>query len=326
MKFASFFTGGITPGTARANKTLVLGATKNIDTIDVAASGFKIGGTAVTATAAELNQVAGGNVTMTRAALAATGADAGGAAVIATQVVAVTASDGTKGVALPAAATTAGPILVVNTVIDATLAVYPVSGGNDNINGGAEDAAFTLGPGQSAWFVPTSATQWYVAQVTGLLATVSELNRVGDVSTRIVSLGATGNITEALHEGKTCLLREVGGNALVTLTMPNATGGGGRYRFVVNEVNTSNYVIQAASGADVFRGCIIGNDGGAVTTTLRWQSGATDDTVTLNGTTSGGAARGDWVEFEDIDTDMWAVRGVVSQSGNEVTPFSDAVA
>lgn len=220
MKLASFFTGGITPGTARANKAVVLGATKNLDTIDVAT--LKIGGTAITATAAQINAAASG--------------------------------------------------------------------------------------------------------MDGVLATAAELNRAADVSTRLVTITATGAITEALHEGKTCLLGEVGGDALVTLTLPNATGSGGRYRFVVNVVNTSNYVIKAASGADVFCGCVIGDDGGAVTTPLIWAAGATDDTLTLDGTTTGGSQRGDWVEFEDIAADRWAVRGVVQQSGNEATPFSDTVA
>lgn len=162
--------------------------------------------------------------------------------------------------------------------------------------------------------------------ITDVTATGAEITRVADVSTRLVTITATGNITEAANEGKTNLLAEVGGDAAVTLTLPAATGGGGRYRFVVNVVNTSGYVIKAASGADVFAGCVIGDDGGAVTTTIRWQAAATDDTLTLNGTTTGGVTKGDWVEFEDIATDCWAVRGVINQSGTEATPFSDTVA
>src|SRR5690349_13974779 len=57
-----------------------------------------------------------GTVIATRAALAAAGTDATNGGAIATQIVAVTASDGTKGVVLPAAATTVAPILVINTV------------------------------------------------------------------------------------------------------------------------------------------------------------------------------------------------------------------
>jgi hypothetical protein len=123
-----------------------------------------------------------GLIGFSRGALAATGSGASTAAVITEQVTAVTASDGTKAVALPAAATTTGPLLVVNTVTTATLPVYPVNGGNDNINAGAEDAAFTLGAGKSAWFIPTSATQWYVEDASAVTSTTTEMNYV-DVAT-----------------------------------------------------------------------------------------------------------------------------------------------
>lgn len=56
MKFATFFTGGTTPGTARAGKALVVDANKAIDTLDITTP--KVGGTTVVATGAELNAVA----------------------------------------------------------------------------------------------------------------------------------------------------------------------------------------------------------------------------------------------------------------------------
>lgn len=149
---------GVTAGTGLASKALVLNSSGNV---------------AMPAT---------GIIGLSRAALAAAGSDSTDAAVIATQVVAVTASDGTKGVALPLAATTTGPILVINTVTTAALKVYPVNAGNDNINALAEDAAFTIGAGKSAWFIPTSATQWYCADLAAVSATTTELN-YNDVTT-----------------------------------------------------------------------------------------------------------------------------------------------
>lgn len=56
---------GSIAGTAVASKALVLGATKNIDTIDVATDGLKLNGTAITATAAELNTLDGITSTVT---------------------------------------------------------------------------------------------------------------------------------------------------------------------------------------------------------------------------------------------------------------------
>src|SRR5690349_7683671 len=93
------------------------------------------------------------------------------------------------------------------------------------------------------------------ASVDGQLATAAEVNRVADVSTRIVTLVATGAVDEATHEGKTLLLGEVGGDAAVTITLPAATGGGAKYKFKVSVLNTSGYVITHA-GTDVFKGSV----------------------------------------------------------------------
>ncbi len=338
MRLPFFFSGGITPGTTRANKALVPDSNKRLDTLDL--TELKLGGTAITATAAELNAVGGGGIIeMTRAALAAAGTTAADAAVIATQVVAVTASDGTKGVALPAAATTVGPILVINTVLTtgASLKVYPVRGGNDNINGGAEDVEFLMGPGEAAWFIPTSATQWYVADhsgnlltkteinlLVGLLATAAEINRACDVSTRIVNLDATSlAITELLHSDKIVKLSHTA--AASTCTLPDATGSGALFRFVVGAVNVNNHVVKVPDANNVFRGSvnILDNDANAQTA---YAASGTDDTLTLNGTTTGGAV-GDWVEFLDIAADTWAVRGglVVPAGSNVADPFSATV-
>lgn len=127
---------------------------------------------------------------MTREALAATGTDAATGAVLTKQVTAVTASDGTKAVVLPAAAVATGPFFVMNTVLTsgANLKVFPVDGGNDNINGEAEDAAFTMGPGAAAWFIPTSTTQWYVSDKAGVLTTKAEDNILDGVTATAAEL------------------------------------------------------------------------------------------------------------------------------------------
>jgi hypothetical protein len=94
------------------------------------------------------------------AVVAAAGSTSADATVIADEENAVTGADGATGVALPAAA--AGlRFHIINTVTTAALKVYPVNGGNDNINALAEDLPFSVGPGRDAWFIATSATQWY---------------------------------------------------------------------------------------------------------------------------------------------------------------------
>jgi hypothetical protein len=95
--------------------------------------------------------------------------------------------------------------------------------------------------------------------LTSLAATDAELNRVADVSTRVVTLVASGAVSLATHEHKTLLLGEVGGNALCAMTLPAATGSGAIYRFIVSVVNTSSYTITTNS-TDVFNGTIITHD------------------------------------------------------------------
>lgn len=157
-------------------------------------------------------------------------------------------------------------------------------------------------------------------------ATAAEINRAADVSGRIVTLTGNTTLTEATHEGKVLLLGEVGGNAALAATLPDATGSGGVYRFIVSVVNTSGYTIAVADATDIMQGNIIANSTGDTPDLAQpWPTGANSDTITLNGTTTGGVSIGDWVELVDIAANTWAVRGVTTASGTEATPFSAAV-
>ncbi len=160
--------------------------------------------------------------------------------------------------------------------------------------------------------------------VTTLGASLDEINRVADVSARVVTITATGALTEAANDGRVNLLGEVGGDALVTLTLPAASGSGARFFLQVSVVNTSSYVIQVANASDILAGQVMGSaDGGNAVN--GWETAADSDTITLNGSTTGGAAIGDWIELIDIATNVWSVRGQITQTGTEATPFSAAV-
>lgn len=156
----------------------------------------------------------------------------------------------------------------------------------------------------------------------GLLATTAEVNRVADVSTRNVALNVSTAITELAHDGKNLIMG--GAGAARTHTLPAATGSGARFRFYVGAVNASNHIIKV-TGDDTMDGHIFVASDNAANAALAFETAADSDTITLNGTTSGGAAIGDWVELVDIATDQWAVSGMVTETGTEVTPFSAAV-
>ena len=147
-----------------------------------------------------------GLLTLSVAAVAAAGSGQSTFTAITKTLNPVTAADGTKGVALPTAA--AGqPILIINTNQSNTLKVAPVNAGNDQINAlTASTGVFTMGPGRAAWFIPTSATQWYVSgdaaivgtpteqDLDGITATVAELNMLDNAVASVswaVTAGAT---------------------------------------------------------------------------------------------------------------------------------------
>ena len=163
------------------------------------------------------------------------------------------------------------------------------------------------------------------AQGTGIVAIEPQVTLTGSFKQAIHTFTGDDAITETEHAGRTLLLGEVGGNAQVTLTLPDATGSGTTYKFVVSVTNTSNYIIKVPDANNTIDGVItfLDLDGTAVT---GYGTAATSDTITLNGTTTGGLL-GDHIELIDILADKWHVRGClrVPTSSNPATPFSATV-
>ncbi len=106
----------------------------------------------------------------------------------------------------------------------------------------------------------------------------------------------------------------------MTVTLPAATGSQAVYRFLVGTTFTSNGVIQVANATDV----MLGSLAVSATTGTTFSTLATSDTITMNGTTTGGLA-GSIVELQDIAAGIWRVSGALLGSGTAATPFSAAV-
>lgn len=163
-----------------------------------------------------------------------------------------------------------------------------------------------------------------MADNTETTVTATAIARVADHNTRVVAANVSTTITQFQHESRLILMG--GAGAARTFTLPNATGTGSIYRFIVGAVNTSNYLIKSNRGADVMKGQIMNTNSGASGAARGWYPGATDDTITLNGTTTGGANVGDWIEFIDAGVNTWIVNGLTTGTGTVATPFSDTVA
>ena len=140
----------------------------------------------------------------------------------------------------------------------------------------------------------------------------------------LVTLTATDAITVAEHAGRILLMGEVGGDAAATFTLPAATGSGAEFQFIVSVVNTSNYVIQVADATDTIDGSVILHQDSA-NTVVSFNTASDSDTITLNGTTKGGVSIGDEITLIDIAANQYMVKGVLTASGTEATPFSAAV-
>lgn len=132
-------------------------------------------------------------------------------------------------------------------------------------------------------------------------------------------------VTADQHAGKLITLNRAAG---ITVTLPAAEGSGHVYEFLVGTTVTSNSdIIKVANASDVMKGFVIqANDAGA--TANIYETAATDDTITMNGTTTGGIA-GDHFLLRDVKlngtTPVWVLEGHMSSTGTEATPLSATV-
>jgi len=140
-------------------------------------------------------------------------------------------------------------------------------------------------------------------------------------TTPISATGATLTCTKDTHAGRTIVISAVAGCAV---TLPAATGTGSVYRIIIGSTITSNSTtIKVANTTDVMSGraFVISDNTAAV---LGFATGATSDTITLNGTTLGGLI-GDHIEIIDAIAGTFAVRVFTAATGTEATPFSATV-
>lgn len=143
-------------------------------------------------------------------------------------------------------------------------------------------------------------------------------------SAHLTTLTVTTVLGKAEHAN--CLLLMGAAGAALTFTLPAAVGSGNIFTFAVSVVNTSNYLIKVADASDTMDGQIMtASIGDTPDLAQPWVTAAASDTITLNGTTTGGVGIGDWVQLIDIAENQWMVLGTTTTSGTEATPFSATV-
>ena len=134
-----------------------------------------------------------------------------------------------------------------------------------------------------------------------------------------ITLAASATLDPKDHAGAVVALDAAAG---LTVTLPASTGSGAVYKlFVATTVTSNAYVVQVANASDVIQGVVgIATDISGV----NCPTAATSDTITLNGSTTGGV-KGSWLELTDAASNIWQVKGGLVSTGTEATPFSAAV-
>ena len=106
-----------------------------------------------------------------------------------------------------------------------------------------------------------------------------------------------------------------------TVTLPAATGSQAVYTFLIGTTVTSNStIIKVANASDTMNGIAnVGGGTGSVFSTL-----PASDTITLNGSTTGGLA-GSLITIRDVAATDYIVTANLIGSGSPLTPFSATV-
>ena len=145
----------------------------------------------------------------------------------------------------------------------------------------------------------------------------------------VVSLTADTTLTVAAHSGKVITCNDADGKFTLPSIVatapgrdddPNQTNNlGASFTFVIETAATDLDILT--DGTDKFVGGLyLGKSDAAGKTFI---SGASNDVITLNGSTKGGIA-GSIITVTAIGSAKYAVEGIVLASGTVVTPFADA--
>lgn len=141
------------------------------------------------------------------------------------------------------------------------------------------------------------------------------------LSAVVNATASTLTVTRATHGNRVITLNRAAG---IAVTLPVAAGTGAKYTFFCGTTVTSNSTtIKVPDTSGTMSGiCITLQDGGD--TMVGFETAADTDTITWNGTTTGGVL-GDSVDLIDVAANKWLARVFQSSTGTEATPFSATV-
>lgn len=145
-----------------------------------------------------------------------------------------------------------------------------------------------------------------------LVVTGSTTSTPKTVSVTTATLAPT-----AAQSGTAFILNRLAGST-ITLPVPVV---GTRYSFYIGTVNTSvAYKIITDAATTFLAGGVYVDK--SLTITRYDGDGSTHVSFNMNGTTTGGLSKGDYVTFTCISSTLWVVEGTYTASGTLATPFA----
>lgn len=159
------------------------------------------------------------------------------------------------------------------------------------------------------------------SQASGVVQQFTGNQIAGCAAAPVNTTATTLTVTQASHGNRIITISSA---SPIAVTLPQATGTGTTYTFEVRVVATATgHTIKVANATDVMSGV----DWAATTSSnavLGYVATATDDTITLNGTTKGGLV-GDKIVIQDVKTGFYNVQMFSAPTGSAATPFSATV-
>ena len=144
----------------------------------------------------------------------------------------------------------------------------------------------------------------------------------------VLTLGATVTLSVATHAGHILLVPATCAITLPTIVSsvdssasgpgsdPNTTSNiGVAFNLFFNVIAVAQTV--TCGGSDKLVGTL-----GVTSTVYNAFASVTSTIITLNATTTGGAARGSQITLVPLAANLWSVNGVLVGSGTAATPFS----
>jgi hypothetical protein len=129
---------------------------------------------------------------------------------------------------------------------------------------------------------------------------------------------ATLALTADAYNGEIVPVSKADGTAI---TLPAATGSQAKFTVLISTTISSNSTtLKVANSTDV----MVGTAAVSATTGTVYSTLAASDTITLNGSTTGGVA-GSYIEVTDVAAGIWLVSAALVGSGTPSTPFSATV-